>query len=474
MAVVTFAPTDAYAVMNDLVHQATGQNDIEVVDTSSFIDAGKLVLDTGVENVFNALNVLIGRTIIASRPYTGKFNLISRQIGDAFENRVRKISIYAQDNQASGMFNTDITSDNLGAGLTNTSGVGSMWDQVPSMPVQEFFYSDYVWDKAHTQYIEQIKIAFTNERDFINFINGTLTEIQNDIESTIEANNRSIVIDRIAGTYLQVKNGDLGAECAVNLTKAFNDECHTAYTTAEILSEHLTEFLEFYVAKVKIDSDRMENRSAFYHDPLKKTVDGVDYYVLRHTPKSMQRFIYYSPFFTKAKARVLPEIFNPQYLDFKQGEAVDYWQSFGDPEKINVKPALPGGAESEAVEIPLVIGMLFDEEALLTNNKFTGAYNTPIEARHVYFTTWYHYKFSQVNSYSENCIIYYMEDLHEEFTGDGTETDFTLEGDATEILSVTVDGEAVSSDDYTYDETTKTITFDTAPANKAVIVITYK
>lgn len=474
MAVVTFAPVDAYAVMNELVHEATGQSNIDVVDTSSFIDAGKAVLDTGVENVFNALNVLIGRTIIASRPYTGKLDTISRQVGNAFENRIRKISFYARDNQASGMFNTDITSDNLGAGLTNTSGVGSMWEQNPAMPVERFFYSDYVWDKSHTQYLEQVKIAFTNERDFIDFINGVLTEVQNDIESTIEANNRSLLIDRIAGTYLQVKNGDLGAECAVNLTKAFNDECKTAYSTAEILSEHLTEFLEFYVAKVKIDSDRMENRSAFYHDPMKKTVDGVDYYVLRHSPKSVQRFIYYSPFFTKAKARVLPEIFNPQYLDFKQGEAVDYWQSFGDPEKVNVKPALPGGAESEAVEIPLVIGLLFDEEALMSNNKFTGAYQTPIEARHVYTTTWWHYKFGQINDYSENAILYYMEDMSEQFTGDGTETDFTLEGDATDILSVTVDGEVVSSDDYTYDETTKTITFDTAPANKAVIVITYK
>lgn len=474
MAVVTFAPVDAYSVMNELVHEATGQSNIDVVDTSSFIDAGKAVLDTGVENVFNALNVLIGRTIIASRPYTGKLDTISRQVGNAFENRIRKISFYARDNQASGMFNTDITSDNLGAGLTNTSGVGSMWEQNPAMPVERFFYSDYVWDRSHTQYLEQVKIAFTNERDFIDFINGVLTEVQNDIESTIEANNRSLLIDRIAGTYLQVKNGDLGAECAVNLTKAFNDECKTAYSTAEILSEHLTEFLEFYVAKVKIDSDRMENRSAFYHDPMKKTVDGVDYYVLRHSPKSVQRFIYYSPFFTKAKARVLPEIFNPQYLDFKQGEAVDYWQSFADPEKVNVKPALPGGAESEAVEIPLVIGLLFDEEALMSNNKFTGAYQTPIEARHVYTTTWWHYKFGQINDYSENAILYYMEDNSEEFTGDGTETDFTLEGDVTEILSITVDGTAVSSDDYTYDETTKTVTFDTAPANKAVIVITYK
>lgn len=470
MAVVTFAPVDAYAVMNTLVREATGQESINVVDTSSFIDAGKAVLDTGVENVLNSLSVLIGRTIIASRPYTGKFNIVARSVGDAFENRIRKISFYARDNQASGMFNTDITPDNLGAGLTNTSGVGSMWEQNPAMPVERFFYSDYVWDKSHTQYLEQIKIAFTNERDFIDFINGVMTEVQNDIESTLEANNRAVVIDRIAGTVLQANNGDIGSESAVNLTAEFNKECNTIYTTAEILSEHLTEFLEFYVARVKIDSDRMTNRSALYHDPLTKTVDGITYSVLRHTPKDRQRFIYYSPFFTKAKARVLPEIFNPQYLDFKQGEAVDYWQSFASPESIDVIPSLPNGETSEEVKLDLVIGMLFDDEAIMTNNKFTGMYTTPVEARHVYTNMWWHYKFGVVQDYTENCIVYYMADESESFEGDGSETDFTLTGDVHEIISVTVDGEET---EFTYDSASKTITFDDAPAAKAVIVVKY-
>lgn len=411
MAVVTFAPKDAYAVMNTLVNQATGKNDISVVDTSSFIDAGKAVLDTGTENVMNALSVLIGRTIIASRPYTGKFNMIARNVGDVFDARVRKISYYARENQATGMFNTDITPDNLSAGKTNTSGVGSMWEQNPAMPVERFFYSSYAWDKSHTHYPEQIKEAFRSENEFIDFVNGVMVEVQNDIESTLEANNRMVVLDRIAGNYLLAKNGTIGAECAVNLTKAFNEECNTTYTTDEILSEHLTEFMEFYVARVKIDSDRLTNRTAMYHDAMRKTVDGVDYVVMRHTPKDRQKFIYYAPFFTKAKARVLPEIFNPQYLDFdNQGEGVDFWQSFKTPEAVSIKPALPNGAVSENVSIPLVVGLLYDEEAIMTNNRFEGMYNSPLEARHVYFTSWWHFKFGKIQDYSENSILYYMED----------------------------------------------------------------
>lgn len=411
MATVTFAPKDAHAVMNSLVHQATGQNDITVTDTSSFVNAGQIVLDTGVENVFNSLSVLIGRTIIASREYRGKFRLIARNVGDAFENRVRKISFYSRDNQASGMFNTDLYT-NLAKGLDDDDGAGSMWEQNPAIPVEMNFFSDFVWDKSHTEYLEQIKIAFTNESDFINFVNGVMVEVQNDIESTLEARNRMVVLDRIAGQYYQAENGLIGTESSVNLTKAFNDEFGTSYTTDEIMNEHLTAFLEFYVARVKIDSDFLENRSTLYHDPLEKTIGNDKYYVLRHTPKARQRFIYYSPFFTKAKARVLPEIFNAQYLgDINaNGEGIDYWQSIKSPSEINVTPALPNGGEATAVNLKLVLGMLFDEEAIMTNNKFTGAYTTPVNARHVYVNTWWHYKYGVIQDYTENCIIYYMAD----------------------------------------------------------------
>lgn len=409
MAVVSFSPKDAYAVMNSLVAQATGKTDIVATDTSSFIDAGKAVLDTGMENVFNSLSVLIGRTIIASRPYTGKFKIIAKNEVDGFDNRIRKISFYGRNNQASGMFNTNLNT-NLGDGLSDTDGAGSMWEQNPAMPVERFFYSSYTWDKSHTQYPEQVKLAFRSEDEFIRFVNGVMVEVQNDIESTLEANNRMVVIDRIAGQKLLVDNGDLGAECAVNLTAEFNTEMDTTYTTAEILQEHLTEFLEFYVARVKIDSDRMTNRTALYHDPLTKTVDDITYSVYRHTPKDRQRFVYYAPFFTKAKTRVMPEIFNPEYLDFKQGEAVDYWQSIKDPSAIDVTPALPDGATSSEVKLDLVIGMLFDEDAIMTNNKFTGMYATPINARHIYTNLWWHYLYGVVQDYTENCILYYMAD----------------------------------------------------------------
>ena len=88
MAVNYFKPVDVYPIMNTLVQQITGQDTIKVVDTASYIDAGKSILgvanESGYEGVFNALSVLIGRTIIEARPYTGKFKLIDEEASTVY------------------------------------------------------------------------------------------------------------------------------------------------------------------------------------------------------------------------------------------------------------------------------------------------------------------------------------------------------------------------------------------------------
>ena len=70
-----FQIKDAYSVMNALARQATAQNDIDVVDHTSFIDAGTKTLATGTENVLNSIARTIAYLVIASRPYSDKSKL---------------------------------------------------------------------------------------------------------------------------------------------------------------------------------------------------------------------------------------------------------------------------------------------------------------------------------------------------------------------------------------------------------------
>ena len=474
----SFVVKDAYAVMNALARQATAQADLAVVDHQSFIDAGTKTLATGTENVLGSIYRTIASVVMQSRKYTGRFGLINAS-EDQFNTRKAKISVYAADNEPSGAFNTDLYT-NIADGKGDGDGAGSMWEQKLPKVLERFFLSEAAWDKHYTTPLAQLQSAFNDETTFVAFMNAVMTEIENDVESTLESRNRALVADRIAGTYLQAtaETPTLGAECVVDLIQYFNDETGKSYTRDEVLREHLTEFMEFFVSKIKIDSDRLEERSKLYHNPYTVTENGIDYNILRFTPKAKQKLMLFSEFISKAKTRVMPEIFNTEYLSLDNYEGVTYWQSSipGKRMSIDCKPALPDGATSAEVALDYVVGILFDTDAIQSINQFNGAYTTPVNARHLYTNTWLHWKFGSVQDYSENSIIYILGEggATETFTGDGSEVDFVLEGDVREILKVSVDGTEVDSSDYSYDADTNTITFDTAPANDAVIEVYYK
>ena len=473
-----FQVKDAAPIVESLVKQLSAQTSISKVDTTNFVDAGKSVLAQGYENVMNALSQLVGRTITAVRA-TGEdeFALIDKS-EDSFSDRIRKISIYSKNPQASGMYNTDLATygTNLGAGLSDTDGVGSQWAQAPYMPVEKFFGpNEFTWQHEYTDYINQLNVAFTSEAELVAFLNGMRTRLVNDIKLQKKAKNRIAVLSRLAGNKLLVDKEELGAECAINLTKAFNEEYGTSYTTKQLLTNHRIAFYKFFLAKFKIYSDLMEDDTAMFHDPLTKTVSDVDYVVLRNTPKSMQKFLYNKQLFTEVDFD-LAEIFHPDRLNFPKDNAkgVMYWQDPKDPYKIDVVPALPDGETSSEVQMEVVLGLLFDTDALMSNNRYEGMLATPINARHGYRNEFYNFKYSLFSDYSENSILLYMSDNSTEyFEGDGATVAFELEGTATTIVSVTVNGVAkTSGSDFTF--SSNTVTFTAAPADDAIIQIIYK
>lgn len=412
----SLTPIDAHVIMTELAREATGQENIKVVDTSSFVSAGEKVLATGMENTLNALGTVMGRTLMGVRPYEARFKIINALNTELFTSRMRKISFYAQNPQAAGDWNTDLYT-NLNRGYDNGSNAGastkSMWEQKPPMPLEMNFGGQSVWDDQLTVYENQLKVAFRDESEFIAFMNGAMTEKGNDIEQQKEAYSNMVVLNRIGMTY------DMQTDMpysVVNMTKVFNDEYGTSYTTEEILQGHKKELLKLWTSEFKILSDRMSRRAVNYHWSVPKTVDGVTYDVLRHTPKDKQRVMMYSPFFAKAEADVLPEIFNPQYLkNPAQGEMVDFWQNINDPSRVNVTPAIVDTttglqAKGDEVDIPYVLAVLFDEDAMMVDFQFEDSLSTPVEARKRYRNIFWHFSKNSINDPTENCIIFIMED----------------------------------------------------------------
>lgn len=414
----TLTPKDAHALMNSLVAQATGEASLTVTNSSDFVSAGELVLATGTENVLNALGIVMGRTLVAVRPYRAKLNIINALNTGEFTSRLRKISFYQKPAQAAGDWNTDLYT-NFAEGYDNGSNggasTGTMWEQSLPIPLEMNFGGQSVWDECITVLENQIKIALRDEDEFLRFVSGFMTQKANDIEKTKEAFNRMTLLNKMASVYdmSSVMPGSV-----VDLIAGFNAEKGTTYTRAVVLQSHLQEFLQYFTATFKIYSDLMTHDSIKFHWSPTKTVGGTSYVLPRHTPKDRQRAILYAPFFIRSKAEVFSEIFNPEYLeDGAQHELVDYWQSIDSPTSISVTPAVTDTAAGATygtqivgsnVALDYVLGCLYDVDSVMTDYQFEGANATPIEARHRYHNLYWHFSKNSLSDPTENFVLFYL------------------------------------------------------------------
>lgn len=416
-------PKDCYALMNSLVEEAIGANaSITAIDTSSFVSAGESVLATGTENVLNSLAMVVGRRMVAVRPYNAPLRIINAIDTGLYSDRLLKDSFYSRWAQPSGAFNTDLFT-NLAQGFTAGENVGgtppaaqstkSQWEQNLPVPMEFNFAGRNTWQDCSTIPEIQLQQAFRDEASFSDFVTGYMMERANDLESQKEAYNRMTLLNYMAGLY------DMSADMpgsVVNLTAAFNTEFGTSYNASDLMGSHLKEFMEFFTARVKIDSDRMKDRTLNYHWSPAKQIDGVDYYLLRHTPKEKQKLILYAPLFAKAQSYVFPEIFNPQYLRIENYEGVSYWQSAaaGEQMKISVTPAIPDTSDptqqkaGSAVALDNVVGVLFDEDALMVDYQLESALSTNVEARKRFRNIWYTFAKNSICDFTEKGILYYL------------------------------------------------------------------
>lgn len=410
----TLTHQDCHAILNTIASQVTGASGLTATDTSSFVSVGEKVLATGTENVMNTISMMELKTLIDARPYSGKLQLINSTNSGIYSNRIRKISFYSRPALDDGRTNNNLHK-NLAAGYDNgkqgsgtNASVASMWEQHPAVALERNFAGSSVWQDCLTRYENQLQQAFRSEADFASFISGIMTEKQSDIEQEKENFRRLTLLNAMAA------NHELGL--SVNLTEKYNTfyglSGSSAKTTAQLLSTDLTSFLEFLAAEIKILSKRMTYRTADHHwSPTR--ADNLQ--LLRHTPMNKQKLFLYEPLMARARAQVLPEIFNPSYLDIKNYEGVDFWQSYDEPMKMSITPAVPKAdgttqQAGSAVALNNVIGFLFDTDALMVDFQLDSVKSTPVEARKHYVNTWYSMQRNAINDPTENAILLYMAD----------------------------------------------------------------
>ena len=394
---------DAYQLINAISAQSVGATGLTATDTSSFVKVAEAIMQTGLESTMNAIGYVLGRTIFLIRTYKSKLASLERD-PERFGMITRKITYLMSGASQSNNWNTQIDGTQLQDGASVDPFVINAPKAVQlCIPGAESLQTDY------TIFKNQLRVAFSNESEFIRFWETISLHVMNMIEKQKESKSRVVLANFIAGKY-EMEGGQQGCR---DLVYDFNVAFNTSYTREQLLTTYATDFWKFVAAEIKNDSERLSDMTCYHHEHISGMAP-----IVRHTPKDRQKLVVYGPAFNAEKAYVFSTLFNPQYLDIATTEEVTHWQAKDYPASINITPSIFNGSTGEAnagdpVSIPYVLGVLFDEEALGIMPKFDSAgsiYNPYGE----YTNMVWHWLYKSYCDYTENGIVYVLGDLSAE------------------------------------------------------------
>lgn len=391
----SLTPVDVYKIVNDMNSQMFGTKEIEVIDATSFVSVGEKMLRSGTESIMNAMAVTFMKNYFPNTPYIGKVRIIDETSERWGAITLETVPLH-QDEEASEDTNTDLNTKQFDDGKSV-----DMYKIKKPKVVQLKFYGTKKEQNHITRLDDQLSQSLRSAEEFGQFYVSVMTEFRNDIEQAMEAGRRLAICNYIAGVSAM-------GLYEVDLTQEYNAEHGTSYTGLQLRTTNAKDFVPWFVAYVQNLSDCMTERSTMYH----ANFTGQD--ILRFTPKEYQKFIMLNSFWKQAQTSVLSAAFNDKYLKIADVEFVNYWQNIKNPEQIKIKPNildLATGASKDAttnVELPYVLGCIFDRRAVGVNYQFTKTITTPVNAAGDYYNTYVHYRKNYWNNYTHNGVVFVM------------------------------------------------------------------
>lgn len=404
MAINDLSFNQLSTVLTAITNQATGVNNITPLDTSSFVSVAQTALKTGYDPLTTAISQVLSKTIFSVRPYTRKFkglNVSNQRYG----NHVRKLLTIDKP------FEDD---DRLK--LVDGESIDQYKVNKPKV-LQTNFYGANVYQKSVTIYKDQLDCAFSSPDEFASFISMVMQNSSDMIEQAHEETARATIANLIGGIYaaevLDTSAGLLaranGGRRAINLLKLFNESTGLALRVVDVFkTENFESFVKFAFSTVNTIADLMTDRNSLFCSQL------TNYKVLRHTPKDRMKFYLYTDLVNKINSEVYSTVFNPEFLKVVDFEKVNYWQAALSPSSINVKRTMlkKDGTLSVGVQsnIGNVFGVLFDEDAAGYTTVNEWAQPSPFNARGGYYNQFWHFTDRYWNDFTENAVIFYIED----------------------------------------------------------------
>ena len=383
---------DAAVLLTSIVQQATGQKVLTPTSLTDFVSVGTTALQSGYDPLLNAISVVLGRTIFSIRPYSERFGGLRADV-QRWGNHVRKLKIADDD------FESDQRFYEAAGDFWDTGDSADMYKIKKPKPMQLNFYGQNVWQDHVTVFRDQLDVAFRDPDELMQFTSMIMTNMSNRMAQARETCARAALANFIGGKNI------LGAGHVIHLVDEYNTQTGSTLTAATVMQPaNYATFIRWLAGYIKTLSRRMEERSSMFQVNISgKTV-------VQHTPRDRQKLYLLADYVNRMDAEVLSTTYNQQYLGIGDFEEVSFWQSIQNPDEIKVTPtylnASNGNVASGTAQVmSKVFGVLFDEEAVMTQEVNQWNAPTPFNVAGGYTNFFFHKSDRYLNDFTEKGVV---------------------------------------------------------------------
>lgn len=385
MAVNSMNFEQASTLLASLHEQATGKTTLTPTNLSDFISVAQATLQAGYDPVINAISQVVGRTIIAVRPYSRKFSGLEVS-NDRWGGITRKLSFGDRDPVDSKVYQ-----------LVDGQSIDQYEVRKPVVLQTNYVGSD-VYTGFYTIFTTQLDSAFRSPEAFGEFMSGLMEHFSNEREQWLENLTRATLNNFIAGKI------DIGGDGVVHLLTEYNTLTGLTLTATTVRQPaNYPAFIKWLYARVGEISDKMTERSMLYQ----QAITGYDIY--RHTPVRDQRIYMLSEYLKSFNTEVKSDVYNEGYLNIADVEAVSYFQSIDAPSSISSTPVYINNSgvvtTGNAVVETDVLGVIFDRDAIAYNIFNDTVDTTPLNARGKYYNMFNNMNVRFTNDFTEKGVV---------------------------------------------------------------------
>ena len=364
-----------YELVNSVTEQAFGNQSLTAFNAQGLVSLGETVLtsEQNTEAFLNTLVQRIGRTIYHYRAYRNKLRGVIVESDMEWGAILQKIDVEMPEAVEDDAYN-----------LVDGESVDP-WVISKPKPKQHLFVGRNPYMFKITISRKLLKEAFLSENAMGAFISVIFGKVRNRIEASYEDLARAA----LASAAATIRGGDAQR---IMLRTRYNTETGQSLTSNQCL--HDKDFLNWAVGQINSYSDYFTDMSSLYNDGSIETF----------TPKEDQRLIVLSDFERRLETVTQWQAFHDGYVKLNNYDTINFWQS---PEtRDQFKAAnLDTGAEYTGNHL---VAVLFDRDALGVYQMEEEVLTTPINARGMYYNTFWHIMKNMYFDRSENFVAFML------------------------------------------------------------------